>query len=160
MSSHDEANDASTLSIPDRVFISAGCFSLDISGRRLSSLKNVEWGGGGGMAGWTHMSGLSGFIYCLSPPPSPQIQMFFFHAWLAFHSVCHWCCQDSPHHLSTLHFTCFFIWFISLSVASFLCFLPLLCGLSCSLSSAGGRETSSNQCVEWISFEDSFKGSV
>lgn len=123
MSSHDEANDASTLSVPDRVFISTGCFSLDISGRRLSSLKNVEWGRGrlGGGGSCTHMSGLSSFIYLLFVFFFSQIHMFFFHAWLAFHSVCHWCWQDSPHHLSTLHFTCFF----HLIYLPFCCLLPL-----------------------------------
>lgn len=71
MSSHDEANDASTLSIPDRVFISTGCFSLDISGRRLSSLKNVEWGGGGlggGGAELTCQDSPALFIVCFFPP--------------------------------------------------------------------------------------------
>lgn len=73
MSSHDEANDASTLSVPDRVFISTGCFSLDISGRRLSSLKNVEWDGrglGGGGAELTCQDSPALFIVCFFPPDS------------------------------------------------------------------------------------------
>lgn len=125
MSSHDEANDASTLSVPDRVFISTGCFSLDISGRRLSSLKNAEWGGGeavGGNGGLnSHVRTLRLYLLFVFFPPRFTCFFFFFHAWLPSHSVRHWCWQDSPHHLYTLHFTSFF----RLIYLRFCCLLPL-----------------------------------
>lgn len=101
--------------------------------------KNVGWKPQGG---WTC---IQLYFFCLFL----QIHMFFFHAWLAFHSGV----ALHPSHLLIFH----------LIYLTFCCFLllfpasPFTHGLCCRrLGRAGGKETSSNQCVEWISFEDSF----
>lgn len=79
--------------------------------------KNVGWKPQGG---WTCIQ-LYFFLFV-----SADSHVFFSMLGWLFTLVWHWYWQDSPHHLSTLHISWFFIWFISLSVAFSFCFLPLL----------------------------------
>ena len=168
MPSHDEASGASPRSASNRVFYNGWVFSAWHLQVKAELSKSVGWKPRGGWTACRCSSAVfSSSMPCVFPfPPLWSHSMFSSMLDRRLTPVCRRCRQDSTNHLFTLHISWFTIWFISLSVA-FLLLFPLSLSLSFhpwpvlqEARRAGGNKTSSNQCVEWISFEDAFKGAV